>query len=61
MLNKKKGTISLSAIALIWVVFVSAALSTNLTGGHQRPTWVTYAFLGNVVATSLLASWARED
>ncbi|MDA1382127.1 hypothetical protein PCI56_27200 [Plesiomonas shigelloides subsp. oncorhynchi] len=51
----------MSAIALIWVVFVSAALSTNLTGGHQRPNWVTYAFLGNVVATSLLASWARED
>lgn len=61
MLHKNKGVITLSMMALIWVLFLGSALSTNLTSNNHRPTWVTFAFLGNVVATSFLASWSRED
>ncbi|MGL5472978.1 MAG: hypothetical protein ACRDCT_33150 [Shewanella sp.] len=59
-IQKHKGKAGLIAIFLSWVIFTTAAMQTNLSNSQERPTWVTYAFLGTSISTSYIAVLIRE-
>ncbi|MGL4979879.1 MAG: hypothetical protein ACRC5U_09870 [Plesiomonas sp.] len=47
-------------IALLWILFIGAALTNNLTLS-SRPEWLSWFYLANVVITVVLALFMRKD
>lgn len=56
-INAKVGS---GVMALIWVLFISAALTNNLTLS-SRPEWLSWFYLANIVITAVLALLMRKD